>query len=181
MPTLKPPAKPHARATQQAASPKDGLTILLQMEADIRALTSEEELGFHSVNATRPLLNQRQAFVFKSRDNGKSFRLFGASSLHTIDRTSPYIHALEKAVKHATSQHEPHEVFGFELPDSAATDSSQKTFPFKHAIWAPMHLPNGACFGGLLFCSDKVWAEGNVIFFMEQIFFCFGRLAQIKS
>lgn len=155
MPTLQPFAKPQA---PQADAPKDGLTVLLQMEADIRALISEEELGFHSVNATRPLLNQRQAFVFKSRNGGKSFRLFGASSLHTIDRTSPYVHALEKAVQQATSKHKAQEVFIFSLPNAKGTE----TFPFRHALWAPMHMPNGSCFGGLLYCNDKAWSPSNI-------------------
>ena len=147
-----------------ASIPGGSLAIILKLETEIRSQTSEEELGFHSVNATRQLLNQRQAFVFKSRNDGKSFAMFGASSLDAIDRMSPFVRAMEHALSDAAFNGANKVTQAVVLPSGPVTEQNEQggNFPFKHAIWAPMHLHNGTCFGGLLFCHEEIWSDNSV-------------------
>ncbi len=136
------------------------LAALLQFEADIRRQETVEELQYLVANEARQVLPYGQMFVLRQARFGQGFEVQCASSLATVDRNAPLIHALEKAIERLALDH------GLEQPNafdagSLRADEAFDEYPYSQVHWQPLLGKDGEVFGGLLFARDEPLREGE--------------------
>ncbi len=147
-------------APKSAAPDAAKLAALLQFEADIRRLETVEELQYFVANEARQVLPYGQMFVLRQARIGQGFEVQCASSLATVDRNAPLIHALEKAIERLAQDH------GLEQPNafdaaSLRADEAFDQYPYSQLHWQPLLGKAGEVFGAMLFARDEPLREGE--------------------
>ncbi|WP_379552246.1 efflux RND transporter periplasmic adaptor subunit [Qipengyuania sp. DGS5-3] len=149
------------RTPNTAAAPDaQKLAALLQFEADIRRQSSVNELQYLIANDARALIPYGQLFILRQKTIGEGFKVTCASSLATIDRNAPLIHALEKLVDRLGQE------FGLDSPhdfDMArwGDDEALADYPYSQLHWEPLKGEDSSVFGGLLAGREEAFREGE--------------------
>ncbi len=149
------------RPAPRVASPDpSGLAALLQYEGEVRRRASVPELVYHVANETRRILGYDQMFVLRRSRVGDGFHVMAASSLATVDRNAPLIHAIEKAAAELARTgglDRPHDFAAAAL----ITDAALQEYPFAHWRWQPLLDRDGQPFAGLLLARGSVMREAE--------------------
>ena len=150
--------------TQLEAVPRSGdparLAALLQFESDIRRQASLPELQYLVANETRSILPYGQLFILRQATIGEGFKIKCASSIATVDRNAPLIHALEQEVTVLADQYGLAEARSF-AAGSLREDEALSAYPYRQLHWQPLLDRAGEVFGGLLFARDESLREGE--------------------
>ena len=142
---------------QQSAGPAERI---LQIEADIRALSQEKELKFHIVNESRRVVPFRQAFLVVNPD---AARVATISSISLVDRNAPLVLWIESVVRSLAREHDMAERAEFSLPAHGDADPLQTSeYPFPHLLWVPLKDRKGAVFAGILLAREQPWRETEI-------------------
>lgn len=141
-----------------------GLTVLLQLEAEARKAQTEKALQFLIVNETRRLLPFRQAFLLSAaRTPHSRCKVEAASSIAVIDRNAPLIRWVEDALHDAREKEPGPEVQSLDSSmcrDVIAKDWDEFSLP--HVVWCPFLLPDGTFIGGLWLARESTWQESEL-------------------
>jgi multidrug resistance efflux pump len=158
-----PSGQPHTIARQLNVKPADdsaGLKLLLQIEAEARQASTNEELDFIIANEPRKLTRARQIYVFKA--TGK-MRLTTISGLPKLERTAPLVHDIEVAVDQLRKQFGFHSRCAFSLADiPTGAGDSLANYPFPHFLWVPFIDRKGDMTGGMLLTREQEWPEPDI-------------------
>ncbi|MBM7069287.1 efflux RND transporter periplasmic adaptor subunit [Actibacterium sp. 188UL27-1] len=130
---------------------------LLQLEAEIRQITTVDELEYHMVNASQDQVGYEQAFLVYRI--GRRLRIRAASAIVTVERNAPAIVWLEKTLNTAVAEAGP-DPLQWVLPkhaDPAIDDTT--SYPFKGFFWVPFAPHKGRPPGGLLFVRKGPWFD----------------------
>lgn len=155
-------ARPQLSDVATGASTGDAkkLAVLLQFEADIRRQSTVPELQYLVANEARSILPYGQMFVVRKATIGEGYEVKCASSLATVDRNAPLIHALEKALVQLASEFDLAKPREFDVarvrPDEALSD-----YPYSQMYWQPLPGEDGAPFGGLLIAREETLRDGE--------------------
>ena len=150
---------------QRAPAPDpSGLAALLQFEAEVRRQGSEAELRYLVANETRKLVPYDQLFVLRHARIGDGWHVVTASSLATVDRNAPLIHAIEKimvavereATLAAARDFDPRAFI-------AADDATIAEYPFHHWRWQPLMDADDKPFAGLLIARTAPLREAETV------------------
>ncbi|MBJ7536152.1 efflux RND transporter periplasmic adaptor subunit [Marinomonas transparens] len=144
-------------ASQQVASARNdsvelALLDLLQLEENVRAVNTLDELQFLCLNDTRLLLEYRQSLLWRSDTR----RLVGASGLVDIDANSPFctwVNALCRGVAELDKAERIHRID----PQTMESDDAERYaeyFP-SHLIWLPIKNSDGKLIAALLLAKDE--------------------------
>ncbi len=136
------------------------LAALLQFEANIRRQETVEELQYFVANEARQVLPYGQAFILRQSRIGEGFEVQCASSLATVDRNAPLIHALEKNVTLLAQDHGLDQPRDFDA-NAVRPDEAFDEYPYSQLYWQPLLGKDGAAFGGLLFAREEPLREGE--------------------
>jgi len=151
-------------ATPLEAVPRGGdpakLAALLQFEAEIRRQASLPELQYLVANETRSILPYGQLFILRQATIGEGFKVKCASSLATVDRNAPLIHALEQEISMLAEQYGLGEARGF-TAGSLRDDEALTEYPYHELHWQPLLDRAGNVFGGLLIARDDTLRDGE--------------------
>ncbi|MBD2840634.1 efflux RND transporter periplasmic adaptor subunit [Erythrobacter rubeus] len=144
------------------SSPGDAktLAVLLQFEADIRRQSTLPELQYLVANEARAILPYGQMFVLCKATLGEGYEVKCASSLATVDRNAPLIHALERMLAELASE------FDFAKPREfdvarVKTDEALSDYPYSQMYWQPLPGEDGTPFGGLLIAREETLRDGE--------------------
>jgi len=142
------------------------LTTLLQLEALARGALSVKELQFLAVNETRRLIPYRQAFFFSVAANHQmSCRVEAASSLAVVERDSPSVQWLERALKVMWIEEMKGSTVKFSEADCPNEVKAEwKEFSLPHVLWCPLKLMDQTVLGGIWLARDTPWQEGEMGF-----------------
>ncbi|MEL6521934.1 MAG: HlyD family efflux transporter periplasmic adaptor subunit [Pseudomonadota bacterium] len=144
------------RSNADAETKLQNALALLQLDAEIRQISSVPELEFHMVNAAQRLLGFDQAFLFYRA--GRRLKLQAASSVVTVEKNAPLIVWLEKTLNRAIAEEAGADALMWLLPKHADGPEAS-TFPFKGFYWHPFPARRGqAAPGGLLFVRRAPWS-----------------------
>ena len=152
--------QPDQTPTQsQSREDQDGLLILLQLEAAARRILEAEALPFFIVNETRRLLNYRQAILFNKPAN-QPWQVLTLSSLAVVDRHTPMLQWLERALNHFYNPYAEPPVQRFQA-NLASPDIAQDwaEFSLPYVSWCPLRAPNGELLGGLWLARETPWED----------------------
>ncbi len=132
--------------------------LLLRIEAEARAQTTEAELRYHLANLTRPLLGFRQAFVLRVK--GKRTTVEAISSLAAVERDAPLTRWLERITRKMLSKHGAGEQISLEtVAYSDDLDPEQTSYPFNNMLWTPLKTAKGEVFAALLLARETNWSD----------------------
>lgn len=140
-----------------AAAESGGLAELLGYEAQVRRQASVEELVYFVANESRALVAYDQLFVLRRAMAGDGFTVLAASSLSTVDRNAPLIHAIEEASLRFGDTSRMIEA------DAVSDDASLADYPFHAWQWTPLKRRDGEIFAGLLLARSQPWTEGEML------------------
>ena len=133
---------------------------ILQLEADVRALSQENELRFHIVNESRRIIPFRQAFLVV---DPSAPRVAAISSISLVDRNAPLVLWIESVVRALASEHGVADRVEFSLPAYGGADLEQASeYPFPNFLWVPLRDRKGAVFAGLLLAREQSWREVEI-------------------
>lgn len=153
-------ATPHSEQTQaKSREDQDGLLTLLQLEAAVRRVLEAEALPFFIVNETRRLLNYRQAILF-SKPTQKPWQALALSSIAVVDRSTPMLQWLERALNqlYQDTAEPPVQRFQANLaPTEIAKDWAEFSLPY--VSWCPLRTPGGNLLGGLWLARENPWQD----------------------
>lgn len=134
------------------------LLKLLQIESDIRRLSTEDELRYFLVNETRKVIGFRQAFLFRKKYN---WSLEAVSSVTNFGIHSPINRQLVKYIAQLNGKQD------IDSPKLVQLNVNEKLpalydYIFPYAIWVPFKTRRGRVFSGLLLTHNKEWSEVQV-------------------
>ena len=143
--------------TEAESKLKNALS-LLQLEAEIRDVTTVDELEYHMVNASQGQVGYDQAFLFYRV--GRRLRSRAASAIVTVEKNAPAIVWLEKTLNQAVEAEAGTDPLMWLLPKHAdpAADETEN-FPFKGFFWVPFAPYRGRPAGGLLVVRKGPWFD----------------------
>ncbi len=160
---VKPAAQGKATSGARAdISAPNGLEVLLHLEEQARSIETEQELHFFIANETRRLVRYRQCIVFQKHPD-RHFKIAAVSSLTLVDRTSPFIIAMEDALTKLGKEQPLEAKHEFSLSaycPEAFKDSD--AHPFDEALWIPFNTPGGEVFAGILLTRETPWDEQQI-------------------
>ncbi len=137
---------------------------LLQLESMARAAPSAEALYFIIVNETREILPYRQAYLFLSQHPIKHHcRLVSASSISIIEKNSPFVLWLQKALDSMIDSEEivSHKLLSsVQCPEELKKEWDEYSLPF--VLWMPLKLPDGTFIGGLWVAREAPWQDNEI-------------------
>ncbi len=158
------PSSTNGSPSPLEAIPRGGdaakLAGLLQFEAEIRRQATLPELQYLVANEARSILSYGQLFILRQATIGESFKVKCASSLATVDRNAPLIHALEKEISLLAEHNRLDEARSF-AAGSLREDEALTDYPYRELHWQPLLDRAGDVFGGLLFARDETLRDGE--------------------
>ncbi|MFV3077983.1 efflux RND transporter periplasmic adaptor subunit [Niveispirillum fermenti] len=155
------PDDPHGPRVTAAPQPMNGLLLLLNLQQEARQAQDEKALRFLMVNQTRRLIHYQQAFFMAIGANGKA-RLEAAANIAAPERDAPlsrWLDAAATAIAAGPEKNRPHPVTVQELPPALGADWGQ--WGAGHALWLPLHGPDGIVTAALWLTREKPWTEGE--------------------
>ncbi len=160
MASLPDPAQTPQPTVLQRPKPVEPASLagLLQYEADIRRQTSVPELAYFVANETRRIVPYEQMFILRRARVGQGFYVDTASSIATVDRNAPLIHALEKTLGALDTARAQDVMIDAKSSDPAFTD-----YPFTSFRWEPLFARDGTVFAGLLLARVADFEESEAI------------------
>ena len=145
-----------------AAAGQLNAATLLAVESKVRAARDELELQHLIANELRKLVAGRQAMVLRA-SAPDVFRITTVSSLVLTDKETPFVRWIEDMVATLVAERGAGEAVDFELPayvDPAAPET--RNYPFVYFSWAPMRLPTGETFAGVLIARERPWSDQDL-------------------
>lgn len=160
-------AEPPVHHGPAKQSPADGereagLLAILSIEAEARDAKELGELYVLMANEPRRLLKARQIFVLR-RISG-SLQVVAVSALPAVDRTSPLVRFIERAVERLSADGHGAGTTDFHL--SAYCDENDETtraYPMQDALWIALRDRDGGVLGGLLATREQAWTEREIV------------------
>ncbi len=147
----------------EAASPLNGLLLLLNLHQEARQAQNPEALRFFLVNQTRRMVAYQQAVFLTIAPSGKA-RLEAVSNIAVPERDAPFTRWLEaaaSAIATGADARSLHTVSPTEVPPALARDWGQ--WGPAQALWVPLRGPDGTVTAALWFARDDVWTEGETV------------------
>ncbi|MEL6528729.1 MAG: HlyD family efflux transporter periplasmic adaptor subunit [Pseudomonadota bacterium] len=136
------------------------LAALLQFEAEIRRQSTINELQYLVANEARAILPYGQLFVLRKATIGEGYKVECASSLATVDRNAPLIHALEKSTEQLGAEFGLDKAHAF-VAGSLRADEAYADYPYLQLYWQPLTDADGQGFGGLLVAREEPLRDGE--------------------
>jgi hypothetical protein len=139
------------------------LRALMRLETAIRKVRTTQELFFLIANEARALLRARQIFIFESERVAHP-KLVAISGLPTVERGSPLVQDLERAIgqlgqTETTGLSQPRE---FRLSSLAERSTTLAAYPLQEMLWLPLAASEGGPAGGLLVAREMPWGEADI-------------------
>lgn len=157
-----PPVKPQTNVKSAEADPSAGLTLLLTIEKDAREARTIAELRHLMAHETRKITRARQIAVLNALT--ASPEVVALSGQPAVDRASPLVQGLERAVARLAKTSEASRTREFDLLAFAeAGGGVMPSYPFGSAVWAPLSSRAGQNLGGLLLTREQPWAKGDLL------------------
>ncbi len=160
------PSGPRQEASKRPASVGgeaaqiQAFSQLLRIESEARRTTSVRELDALAVNDGQRLLRSRQAFLIEC--NGPTCRVTGASSLVTIDPSSPVIRWVTTTVMRLKAERGLAGPIEFALPGFAPSDDElTRQYPFRNVLWQPHWSPDGRLSAGTIYFRETPWIDSE--------------------
>ncbi len=143
------------------------LAGLLQYEGDVRRQGGVPELLYYVANETRRVVPYAQMFILRQARLNDGFHVVCASSLATVDRNAPLIHATEKLVAALAQSHGLDSARDFSAR-ALSDDPALHEYPYDAWRWQPLVDSEGVVFAGLLVMRDVGFREGEA-FRLERV------------
>lgn len=151
-------------ATQQQQTDRSGAAAiaLLRLQADMRKASTLAELSYFIANETLPILRAQQIFTFAS---GMSDNLVvqTASSLTSLDRSSPVVLWVEAVVKSLRTEGHLNKIREFEATAFADEFASVvQAYPLRRMLWVPFISRDGTVGGGMILARLTPWGDQDI-------------------
>lgn len=148
-------SKPHSLPKSAA------IYTLLQVEGNIRAVQTQQELQFFIVNETRRLVPYQQAvFLSPPIPSTQIFQVRAASSVPMVDRTAPLMQWTERLIEGLRKTATGPDICRLTEADCPAElRSDWKEFTRGYGFWCPLKHPGGKILGGLWLTRDQPWTD----------------------
>lgn len=139
-----------------------GLLAILRIEAEAREAKTATELFALIANEPRRLLKARQIFLL--RQAAGALQVVAVSALPAVDRTSPLIRFVERAVERLSADGQGSKASEFHLSAyHDAFDETALSYPMKDALWVPFSDRDGEVMGGMLLTRELAWSQRELI------------------
>lgn len=136
-----------------------GLEVLLAVEAEARACASLVELAHVAANETRRVVRCGQVIVFGLK--GRKATVLAVTGLSSLDRSSPLLQDLERALARAAPTGAEPAVLT--LDDLRGGEpASLADFAFAHLVVVALRDRAGTPFAGLLLAREEGWTERDL-------------------
>lgn len=160
------PHPPAAEASKRQAGGdaerEAGLLAILKIEGEAREAKEAGELRALMANEPRRLVKARQIFVLRSISG--SMQVAAVSALPAVDRTSPLIRFIERAVERLIADGHGASTADFMLAAySDAGDETARAYPMQDALWVPFCNRDREIFGGLLATREQAWTQREIV------------------
>jgi hypothetical protein len=136
-----------------------GLRMLLQIEANMRAVGSRDELASLCVNELGRIIRARQ--VFYADVAGSKARIRQATGVVKLDTNAPTVRWVEDELNTTLKKHGPARVLFEIAPEAGIRQAAQHPLPY--ALWLPLLSKNKIPIGGLLALRESEWSEGDIL------------------
>ncbi|MFJ4142781.1 efflux RND transporter periplasmic adaptor subunit [Pseudomonas sp. NPDC089734] len=137
-------AHPHSRSMEH-------LTLLVQLEQQVRAADSLQALGFIMLNDSRSLLEYRQAILWRSDTQS----LQGFSGLAVVEQQAPMVTWLNRQCRRWEQTDNARHIHALDISSVAVEDQPQwREYCAQHLIWLPLQKAGGPLLGALLLSRD---------------------------
>ncbi|ARU86674.1 efflux RND transporter periplasmic adaptor subunit [Pseudomonas sp. M30-35] len=151
--------------TASSGAGEGGLAALLQYEAELRRHAEVPALHYFLANESGRVVGYDQLFIMRRSRFGSGFEIVTVSSLATVDRNAPLIHAIEqemnaRLVDEAATQVMVMDVSSYTNPEQGV-EMEIRDYPFHHWLWQPLMFEEGPCFGGLLLARTNEFSESE--------------------
>jgi multidrug resistance efflux pump len=146
----------------QRSTPPETPTIaaLLQFEGELRRQPTLPELIYYIANETRRIVGYDQLFILRQPRIGETLRVEAISSIGTVDRNAPLVHAIEQAMKHADlATAASLDVLALSGDQLVAFDD----YPFHEFFWHPLKDRDESVFAGLLLARQAQLDEAEAV------------------
>lgn len=169
MPNVFSTARPEALGAVPTG-PKDpqpapsALATLLQLEGQVRAVQTMQELEFFMVNETRRLIRYRQCVLLRAGRHPRApYEVQTASSVSVVERDAPMAQWLEQTIQDRRKRSDvlgPVRMAAEDSPQSL--QSGWKEFAGSYVVWCPLRHPDKSVLGGLWFDRDQPWEDNEL-------------------
>lgn len=147
----------------EALDPRlQALSLLLQVEQEVRRAEDHASLSYVFVNDTRSVLPARQAVFWAYDDLGRP-RVQRASHVSEIDPNAALVRWLDRVAAWCMEQPwrlETHLLTRGDLPAELAAEWGETVSPY--LMHLPLLQPRGGCLGGLLLAAAEPWVEAHL-------------------
>ena len=139
------------------------LSLLIELEREIRAAQSEAALRFVIVNRLRELVPYHQAVLLR-HGNDKRFRVEAVSSVAVVQRDAPYVAWVNEIASQTYSLDNANELHAIDLSEYPEYLSLQvKELSSPCLLWCPLIDSGGQLTGALLLTRGNPWRENEKV------------------
>lgn len=146
------------------------ITILFELEQQVRNATSKSSLRFLIVNQTRRLVHFDQA-VFFSLSNTKVLpRVEAISTIANVDRATPFVHWTEGVAKNENQgpdRLKRHVILPKNINQSALDNWDELSPP--HVLWVPLVSPMLGTIGVLWLARHAPWDDDKEMILVDHV------------
>ncbi len=151
---------PAARAVKSGDD--SAAKLLLGIERESRQVDSEAELRFLIVNATRRVINYRQAFLLIKKGS-KKYITVAISSLSAVDRNSNFVRWIEESIGRSVKENGDKDVALINVSSQDGDhDPDGEAYPFGAFVLIPLKLRDETVFAQLVLAREASWEEVDV-------------------
>jgi hypothetical protein len=137
------------------------LKKFLDIESQVRAAKSLDELHLIIANETSKIVDARQVFVFSGTNQQK---LKAISDLPGVERSAPLAEEIERTVSFLGASGELASTRDFEIPHYGEDHrSALEQYPLRYLLWVPIHSPFNGVIGGMLLARDREWTDPEAL------------------
>ena len=153
---------PDAGNTRRVVADGDSARLMLNLEREARKVETQAELRYLIVNATRRVVNYRQAFLLRKKGR-KSYRVEAVSSLSAVDRNSNFIRWVGRIVTDSLRQNGDENTALINVEHGERDRSPEaKTYPFDRIVLLPLKTRSGQVFAQLALARETPWDTTDI-------------------
>ncbi|MCP4182165.1 MAG: HlyD family efflux transporter periplasmic adaptor subunit [Hyphomicrobiales bacterium] len=137
------------------------LTLLLEIEAEIRKAETVSEWKFVVANETLKITNAIQIFVF---NKSKDLQLIAISGLTGFERATPLVKDIEHLLCNELDNRRHNGLSAVrEISFSPEEAKYLASYPFSRLLWVPFLSRDGKLLGGKLLAKADIWDDHEQI------------------
>lgn len=152
-----------AKKTFNAEVASVRLSLVIELEREMRSASNVEALRFTIVNRVRELVPYHQAILLQHQ-TGKRYGVAAISNIAVIQRDAPYVawaKAVASEIHRSGKATEMHSVPMIDWPEHLRDQARELSASC--LLWCPLLDSSGHLLGGLLLARSNVWRDNESV------------------